>query len=200
MRIVLAELGQHATTQALGGKLDGGERVLDLVCEAACDFGPGGFAAGAIDHGGIVENRDRAFVGQACTAQQQDARASIIAIECHFLAPLACAFAQALQQHGDQGRSARCDAAQFGQRPACVLLGRKAEHLACGGVHAAHLQAAVDHQHAGGQVCQYGFQKGTLALGFFAADPHPGARELQFARHAIERAHQKAEFVVLAFG
>ena len=65
MRIVLAELGQHATTQALGSELDRSERILDLVCEAACDFGPGGFAAGAIDHGGIVENRDRAFVGQA---------------------------------------------------------------------------------------------------------------------------------------
>ena len=60
--------------QALGGELDRGERVLDLVREAARDLAPGGVALRLDQVGDVVEHHDVAVVAalrQPRAAQQQ---------------------------------------------------------------------------------------------------------------------------------
>ena len=46
--------------QPLGGKLDGGERILDLMGDAARHIGPGGGALRADQIGDVVESDDEA--------------------------------------------------------------------------------------------------------------------------------------------
>ena len=49
--------------QAFGGKLDGRQRVLDFMGNAARDVGPGGVALGRNQIGDVVEGHDIAVLG-----------------------------------------------------------------------------------------------------------------------------------------
>ena len=59
------ELGFELVLQAFGAELDGGERVLDLVSEAAGHFAPGGAALGGDDLGDVVEHDGRSSGGRS---------------------------------------------------------------------------------------------------------------------------------------
>ena len=65
----LAALPGQPPAQALGGELDRGERVLDLVGEALGDLAPGRLPLGLDQLGEVVEDEDRASVAAVRTAQ-----------------------------------------------------------------------------------------------------------------------------------
>ena len=60
----------EAAAQALGGELDGGERVLDLVGDALGDLAPGGEALGLEELGEVVEGEHHAHVAAVGAAQR----------------------------------------------------------------------------------------------------------------------------------
>ena len=60
---VLADDVAVFAPQPLGRKLDRGERVLDLVGDAARDVGPGGGALGRYQIGDVVKRDDIAVLG-----------------------------------------------------------------------------------------------------------------------------------------
>ena len=55
----------EVTGQALGGELDGSERIFDFVSDAASDFLPGRGFLRAEQFGEVIENEDEAGVGAA---------------------------------------------------------------------------------------------------------------------------------------
>ena len=57
------DLAAILALEALGGKLDRGERVLDLVRDATRDIGPGGIALGGDEVGDVVEGQHMAVRG-----------------------------------------------------------------------------------------------------------------------------------------
>ena len=70
--VILADRLAVFAAQPLGRQLDGGERVLDLVCDAARDVGPGRGTLGRDQRGDIVERQHvavfrlaRLFAGDA---------------------------------------------------------------------------------------------------------------------------------------
>ncbi len=56
----LLDLREVFALEPLGGELDRGQRVLDLVRDAARDVGPGGLALGRLEFGDVVEGHDEA--------------------------------------------------------------------------------------------------------------------------------------------
>ncbi len=49
--------------QALGGKLDGGQRVFDFMGDAARNVGPGGVALGGNKIGDVIKGENKTMLG-----------------------------------------------------------------------------------------------------------------------------------------
>jgi len=75
--VLVDHLAEEPAAEPLGGQLDGRERVLDLVGQAACHLAPGGVPLGLHEGGDVVEHDDEAAghvpgAGQSRAGAHQD--------------------------------------------------------------------------------------------------------------------------------
>lgn len=189
--------------QALGRELDGRERVLDFVREAARDLAPGLGALGGHHFRDVVEHQQAFVVGQQGAARDEgdafvEGRGAVRA-ELEGLLPVA-AFVlrlvgqealELLQHAAAKGLQSR----HLGQWLAHVHGQRRVQDARRAGVDAAHTALLVEHDDTGGEVVQDGLQVVARGVHLLHALLHRGARVREVLCHVREGAREARELV-----
>src|SRR5690606_24982790 len=107
---------EEPPAQAFGRELDRRQRIAYLVCEAPRDFAPRRIALRAIEHGQVVEYRDRSGFARQRRAAQHEHAPALAGFDDDFLAPLARPLAQVARERPGERREFGMATLQFRRR------------------------------------------------------------------------------------
>ena len=181
--------------QPLGGELDGGEGVLDLVGQAPGDLGPGGGALGDDEAGDVVEHHHPAAagaVGQAGAVEQQGLGAAVGVGEFELAVPVGFGGGEAVEEGVAEGRVA-LPVGEAGVLVAVQPVVEDGHRAVVGGPQVAVRRKG---QHARREAGEHALEVGAVALDGGAAVVGLGAGVLELARHLVEGLGQHAQLVV----
>src|SRR6202789_2961569 len=180
--------------EALGGKLDRRQRVLDLMGDAARDVGPGGGALGGDQIGDVVESDDEAGLASALLAVDLDAQIAHLAaaLDARFPArPPDRLRQRAADQAGELGNG-------LGIMAAFDLFMRGIEQARGGAVDDGDAALAAQADDAGADAGQHRFGEPPPHVDLVARIDQFATLAAQLRRHAVEGMAQNADLVVVA--
>ena len=198
--LALRQLGQQLVAQALGGELDGGQGVLDLVGQAPGHLAPGGVALGGDEAGDVVEDDDVALLGviglDQGAATTEEHLTALGAEQADLLAPFGMPL-QVAAHRLHPGEEVGMVADQGIQTLMAQVRLVQGQNLAGGGIDGAQAVVTVEDDDPGGQPPQHRLQVEALGLHRLlgAGRRVPGAG--QAPGHGIEGGDQEAQLILL---
>jgi hypothetical protein len=191
---LVADEGAELAPQPLGRELDRGERVLDLVGDAAGDVAPGGHALGDDELGHVVEGDDDALERAVLALAGADPHQEVEVATAPAEADLALAdpgaagleLAQERRQFGRGGleRLAEDRVALDGEKPG----GRRVDHL--------DAALAVEADHARGDARQDRVEEAPAPLRLRVRRDQRVALGLHLAGHVVEGVAEERDLVL----
>ena len=201
LRRIAAQGVAEAAADALGGELDGGQRVLDLVRDTPGDLAPRRHALNLDDLGVVVED-DRGAERPAGVVVKQGRgheQAAELSIERNLhLTPAALAQpgSQPLREILDHVQDLRAPDRVRELRPDHAGSGRNTEVALSRRVHRTDPGLSVDRDHTGADRAEHHLHVATPLLDLRGRLLEVCARVAQITRHAVERFDQQADLVV----